>query len=151
MSSDEQIPVVADVENAKKSDGASTADQHSVDKVNDDEQVPQADEKSPIEKEEDKESETTTTTAAAAAEDNNINGKANNNKRDIDHVHEDDEKKNGQAEEEEDDDEQAVVSTTTATNKKIKISDPLANENGGDTDESSSTSAKVPNEELTVV
>jgi hypothetical protein len=29
--------------------------------------------------------------------------------------------------------------------------DPLVNENGGDNDETSSTSAKVPNEELTVV
>jgi len=83
MSSDEQIPVVADVENAKKSDGESTASEPSVDKVNDDEEVPQSDEKSTTEKEVD------------TTENNDINGKINNNKRDIDEVDKDDEKKNG--------------------------------------------------------
>jgi len=148
MSSDEQIPVVADVENAKKSDGTSTAGEHNVDKANDDEQVPQSDEKSTTEKEN---GENHAETEATAIEESNDDGKVNNiNKRDIDEVDKDDndEKKNGQAE---DDDEEAVVSTTTTTNKKVKIIDPLVNENGGDNDETSSTSAKVPNEELTVV
>ncbi|CAF4896789.1 unnamed protein product, partial [Rotaria magnacalcarata] len=72
----------------------------------------------------------------------------NTNKRDIDEVDKDDEHKNGQSHD--DDDEEAIVSTTTTTNKKVRIIDPLANETGGDSDETSLSSAKVPNEELTV-
>jgi hypothetical protein len=147
MSSDEQIPAVADVESAKKSDVTSTAGEPSVEKVNDDEQVPQLDEKSTTEKEEEGEGEDNKSEAKVdATEENNNDAKINNNKRDIDEVDKHDEKKNGHPEE---DDEEAVVSTTT--NKKIKIIDPLTNENGGDIDETSSTSAKVPNEELTIV
>ncbi|CAF4554635.1 unnamed protein product, partial [Rotaria magnacalcarata] len=73
----------------------------------------------------------------------------NTNKRDIDEVDKDDEHKNGQSHD--DDDEEAIVSTTTPANKKVRIIDPLANETGGDSDETSLSSAKVPNEELTVV
>jgi len=35
MSTDDEIPAVSDIENAKKSDGTSTAGEHNVDKVND--------------------------------------------------------------------------------------------------------------------
>lgn len=153
MSSDEQIPVVADVENAKKSDGASTAGEHSVDQVNDDEQVPQSDEKSSEENEEQHKEETNGNDVEKSHANDDVDGKINNNKRDIDQVdngndEDEGEKKNGQTEEH---DQEATVSSSV--NKKVKIMDPLVKENGGsgESDETSGTSAKVPNDELTVV
>lgn len=157
MSSDEQIPVVADVENAKKSDGASTAGEHNVDQVNDDEQVPQSDEKSSEGNEEEQQhkEETNGNDVEKTHENDDVNEKINNNKRDIDQVDngnnpddDEEEKKNGQTEEH---DQEATVSSSA--NKKVKIMDPLVNENGGsgESDEANGTSGKVPNEELTVV
>ena len=153
MSSDEQIPVVADVENAKQSDGPSTAGEHSLDKVNDDETVPQSDEKSTGGNDEEQKEETNGTPIGKSDDDDDA--KINNNKRDIDQVDKegddddgDKNKKNGHAE---DNDQEATVSSTG--NKKVKIMDPIVNENGGsgESDDAAGTSAKVPNDELTVV
>lgn len=153
MSSDEQIPVVADVENAKQSDGPSTAGEHSIDKVNDDETVPQSDEKSTGGSDEERKEETNgiPTEKNNDDNDNDNDGKINNNKRDIDQVDKDDDdegKKNGQTE---DNDQEATVSSSGS--KKVKILDPLVNENGGsgESDDTAGTTAKVPNDELTVV
>ncbi|CAF4220493.1 unnamed protein product, partial [Rotaria magnacalcarata] len=58
MSSDEQIPAEADVENVKGFDNTEASNEDSVNEVNDDEQVPQSDEQPTTEKEDSK-SETT--------------------------------------------------------------------------------------------
>ena len=154
MSSDEQIPAVADIENAKKSDGPSSASEHTVDKVNgDDEEVPQSDSKAKVPVD-DKKSEDTATAASNHEVKNgdHDDGKMNNGKRDIDQVDQHDEKTNGDKgnndnnnDEEED---EAVVSTTS--NKKVKIIHLSTDETAGENDDASA-SAKVPNEELTVV
>ena len=153
MSSDEQIPAVADIENAKKSDGPSSAGEHNVDKVNgDDEEVPQSDSKAKVHVD----GKTSDDAAAAAASNDEVKngdhdeGKTNNGKRDIDQVDQPDEKTNGDKGSNDDDEEEdeAVVSTTS--NKKVKIIHLSTDETAGENDDASA-SAKVPNEELTVV
>jgi hypothetical protein len=156
MSSDEQMPAIAEIENGKTSDVVSSVNGHNVDKVNDDEQVPESKEKSTAE---DNETNSDPAATSITEEKHDENDKANNNKRDIDQVDQCEETKNGHKNDnesstsgaaDEEDDEEAVVSTTT--NKKVKVlhpsNDEVNDEINGDT---SSTSAKVPNEELAVV
>ncbi len=102
MSTDEEIPAVSDVENAKISDGTSTAGEHNVDKVNDLE----SEEKSTVEDENKSEDEV----------------KKETNKRDINEVEKDEEKLNESNGEDQDE------TTVSTTNKKIKIIEPLTDE-----------------------
>ena len=154
MSSDEQIPAVADIENAKKSDGPSSASEHTVDKVNDDdEEVPQSDSKAKAQVD-DKKSEDAAASNDEVKNGDHDDGKLNNGKRDIDQVDQHDEKTNGDKgnnnnnNNDDEEEDEAVVSTTS--NKKVKIIHLSTDETAGENDDASA-SAKVPNEELTVV
>ncbi|CAF2739687.1 unnamed protein product [Rotaria sp. Silwood2] len=121
MSTDEDIPAVSDVENAKISDGTSTAGEHNTDKVNEAESETeveeQINEKSTIEEENQPNDEI----------------KKENNKRDINEID-----KNGSKE------EQDETIESMPTNKKIKIIDST-------TDENDETDSELPKEQLTVV
>lgn len=158
MSNDEQIPAVAEVENAKLSDGTSTAGEVNVEKVNDDEQVPESNgkteestvnETADVEEEEKKNG---ATDENEQDEEKNVNHSA---KRDIDQVDEADPTKNGHDQGAGEETDEAVVSTTS--NKKAKVLHAEGDEEQGngstgtDPEENSSNAAKVPNEELTVV
>ncbi|CAF1207541.1 unnamed protein product [Rotaria sordida] len=125
MSTDEEIPAVSDVENAKKSDGTSTAGEHNTDKVNDAELEEQSNEKSITEEEEENQPDDET--------------KRENNKRDINKI-----EKNNLREEQEVEAKQDEINGSMKTNKKIKIIDST-------TDENDETDSEIPKEELTVV
>ncbi|CAF1240457.1 unnamed protein product [Rotaria sp. Silwood1] len=126
MSTDDDISAVSDVENAKISDGTSTAGEHNTDKVNDAKVEEQSDVNSRIEEENQPDDEI----------------KRENNKRDIDEI-----EKNGSKEEEGQsavENEQDETVESISTNKKIKIIDTT-------TDENNETDSELPKEELTVV
>ncbi len=104
MATDEEISAVSAIENAKKSDGTSTAGEHNVDKVNDVEPEEQSNENLTIDEE-------------------NRSGdkvKTENNKGDIDEIENDKMKTN---EEEQD---ETILSITT--NKKNQIIEPSTDE-----------------------
>ena len=121
MSTDEEISAVSDIENAKKSDGTSTAGEHNIDKVNDIGLEERSNEKSTFDEENKSEDEV----------------KIESTKRDINEV-----EPNDSTEEDEEEENEGAVSTTS--NKKIKIIE-------SSTDENDETSPEIPNEELTVV
>lgn len=104
MATDEEISAVSAIENAKKSDGTSTAGEHNVDKVNDAEPEEQSNENLTID------------------EENRSEDKVEraNNKSDIDEIEKDKMKTN---EEEQD---ETILSITT--NKKNQIIEPSTDE-----------------------
>lgn len=107
MATDEEISAVSAIENAKKSDGTSTAGEHNVDKVNDVEPEEQSNENLTIDEE-------------------NRSGdkvKTENNKGDIDEIEKDKMKINDSNEEEQD---ETILSITT--NKKNQIIEPSTDE-----------------------